>query len=165
MLSCMWNGESKRFQAANGKNSLFFDGPSKLHQTSFIEMCTYFFFGFILWDIPNSTTVTLHTSWGSTLPNAPPLDFKSMRLSPILFSLTTCQQPRPLLQITSMLPIVGHVLNTLPPATDSGRTARTPLYPPVQVVPPLLPPLFFLSQTEEPVRHVPMTGVCYNSLL
>ena len=33
--------------------------------------------------------------------------------------------------------------NTLPPATDSGRTARTPLYPPVQAVPPLLPPPFF----------------------
>ena len=27
-----------------------------------------------------------------------------------------------------------------PPATDSGRTACTPLYPPVQMVTPLLPP-------------------------
>ena len=36
--------------------------------------------------------------------------------------------------------------NHPPPATDSGRTARTPLYPPVQAVPPppySLPPLFY----------------------
>ena len=40
-----------------------------------------------------------------------------------------------------------------PPATDSGRTAQTPLYPPVQAVPPLTPsPLFFLSRTEEPAK-------------
>ena len=43
--------------------------------------------------------------------------------------------------------------NHPPPATDSGRTARTPLYPPVQAVPPyfLPPPLYFvfLSRTEE----------------
>ena len=40
-----------------------------------------------------------------------------------------------------------------PPATDSGRTARTPLYPPVQAVSPSLPPpFFFLSQTEEPAK-------------
>ena len=43
------------------------------------------------------------------------------------------------------------------PATDSdsGQTARTPLYPPMQAVPPLLPhppPFFFLSQTKEPVK-------------
>ena len=40
--------------------------------------------------------------------------------------------------------------NHPPPATDSGLTAYTPLYPPVQVVPPpLLPfPLFFVSRTE-----------------
>ena len=35
---------------------LIFDGLSKLHQTSFIEMRTYFSFGLILWDIPNSLT-------------------------------------------------------------------------------------------------------------
>ena len=67
-----------------------------------------------------------------------PCDFHQL-----FFSLTTCQQPRPLLQITSMLSIVGHVSNTLPPATDSGQTAPTPLYLPVQVVPPLLHPFFF----------------------
>ena len=39
---------------------------------------------------------------------------------------------------------VGQTTNLSPPATDSGRTARTPLYPPVQAVPPLTPspPLF-----------------------
>ena len=47
--------------------------------------------------------------------------------------------------------------NHHPPATDSGRTARTPLYPPVQVVPPSSSPLlFFLSQTEEPAK----AGTC-----
>ena len=36
------------------------------------------------------------------------------------------------------------------PATNSGRTARTPLYPPVQAVPPYsLLPFVFLSRTEE----------------
>ena len=30
----------------------------------------------------------------------------------------------------------------LPPATDSSRTVRTPLYPPVQAVPPYSPPPF-----------------------
>ena len=41
--------------------------------------------------------------------------------------------------------------NHPPPATDSGRTARTPLYlPPVQAVPPYFRPHFiFLSWTEE----------------
>ena len=29
----------------------------------------------------------------------------------------------------------GATINHPPPATDSGRTARTPLYPPVQAVP------------------------------
>ena len=43
------------------------------------------------------------------------------------------------------------------PATDSGRTARTHLYPPVQAVPPYsLPPCFFKSQTEE----VAKAGTC-----
>ena len=43
-----------------------------------------------------------------------------------------------------------------PPATDSGWTARTPLYPQVQAVPPLLPhPFFFLSRTEELARASP----------
>ena len=42
--------------------------------------------------------------------------------------------------------------NHPPPATDSSRTVRTPLYLPVQAVPPYsLPPFFFLSRTEEPV--------------
>ena len=47
--------------------------------------------------------------------------------------------------------------NHPPPATDSGRTARTPLYPPVQAVPllpPTSPPPPFscpVSRTEEPV--------------
>ena len=43
------------------------------------------------------------------------------------------------------------------PATDSGRTARTPLYPPVQAVPPYsVPPFFSLSRTEEPTK----AGTC-----
>ena len=44
------------------------------------------------------------------------------------------------------------------PATDSGRTARTPLYLPVQAVAlPLLPPHpFFLSRTKKQVK----TGTC-----
>ena len=55
------------------------------------------------------------------------------------------------------------------PATNSNGTAHTPLYPPVQVVPPLLPPTIFFSCPGQrnqwrPVL-VPMTGVCYNSLL
>ena len=37
-------------------NSLFFDDPSKLRQTYFIEMRTYFSFGLTLRDIPNSVT-------------------------------------------------------------------------------------------------------------
>ena len=57
------------------------------------------------------------------------------------------------------------------PATDSCRTASTPLYPPVQAAPPpppySLPPFLFLSQQRNQQRPVPvpMTGVCYNSLL
>ena len=43
------------------------------------------------------------------------------------------------------------------PATNSGQTAHTPLYPPVQTVHTLLPPpFFFLSQTEEPTK----AGTC-----
>ena len=46
--------------------------------------------------------------------------------------------------------------NHPPPATDSGRTART-LYPPVQAVPPYsLPHFMFLSWTEEPA----FVGTC-----
>ena len=57
--------------------------------------------------------------------------------------------------------------NHPPPATDSGRTARTPLYPPMKTVPHTpspSPPLFFLSRTEEPVP-VLVTDMRYNSLL
>ena len=61
--------------------------------------------------------------------------------------------------------------NHPPPATDSGRTARTPLYPPVQAVPPppLLPsppPFFFFfccpgqRNRRRPVT-VPVTGVLW----
>ena len=41
---------------------IFFNRPSKLCQTSFIEMRAYFSFGLILWDIPNSIApeTTLH---------------------------------------------------------------------------------------------------------
>ena len=46
-----------------------------------------------------------------------------------------------------------NTLNHTPPATVSGRTARTPLYPPVQAVPPYF---FFLSRTEELAR----AGTC-----
>ena len=54
---------------------------------------------------------------------------------------------------------------TPPSATDCGRTARTPLYPPVQAVPPLFPvPLsYFLYQ---PVLHHWCNkghGMCYNN--
>ena len=56
--------------------------------------------------------------------------------------------------------------NHPPPATDSGRTACTPLYPPVQAVPPS--PLFVSCPGQRnqwrPVP-VPVTGVRYNSLL
>ena len=56
-----------------------------------------------------------------------------------------------------------------PPATDPSKTACHPLYPPVQVVPPLLPPpLFFHSSGQRnrwrPVP-LPVTDVRYNSLL
>ena len=47
------------------------------------------------------------------------------------------------------------VLNNVVPSTwtNSGRTAHTPLYPPVQLVPPYsLPPFFLLSQTELPAK-------------
>ena len=50
-----------------------------------------------------------------------------------------------------------NTLNHPPPATDSGRTAGTPLYPPVQVVPPYsLSTFIFLSRTEEPAK----AGTC-----
>ena len=55
-----------------------------------------------------------------------------------------------------------------PPATDFGRTARTPLYPPVQAVHPYSLPLFFSCPGQrnqwKPVS-VPVTGVHYHSLL
>ena len=76
-----------------------FGRPSKLRQISFNEMRTYFSFGLILRDIPNSITPQNHP----------------------------------------------------PPATDSGRTARTPVLP-VQAV----PLFFFLSQIEEPAK----AGTC-----
>ena len=55
-----------------------------------------------------------------------------------------------------------------PPATDSGRTARTPMYPPVQAVPPSLSPSPFFScpgqrNWRRPVS-LPVTGVRCNSL-
>ena len=56
--------------------------------------------------------------------------------------------------------------NHPPPATDSGRTARTPLYPPGQAAPYSLP-LFFFSPGQRNRRRlvpVPVTGVRYNSL-
>ena len=49
------------------------------------------------------------------------------------------------------------IISCPPPATDSGRTARTLLYPPVQAVYPYsLPSFFFLSRTEEPAK----SGTC-----
>ena len=54
--------------------------------------------------------------------------------------------------------------NHPPPATDSSRTARTPLYPPVQAVPPYFLPPFFPVRDRWPVP-VRMTGIRYNSLL
>ena len=58
--------------------------------------------------------------------------------------------------------------NHPPPATNSIRTARTPLYPPVQVVPPYSLPLLFFSCPGQRNRwrpvNVPVTDVCYNSL-
>ena len=42
--------------------------------------------------------------------------------------------------------------NYPPPATDSGWTARTPLYQPVQAVPPYSLPFFPVSRTEEPAK-------------
>ena len=65
--------------------------------------------------------------------------------------------------------------NHPPPVTDSGRTVRTPLYPPVQAVPhfspppPPPPPFYFYSCPGQRNRRrtvpVPVTGVRYNSLL
>ena len=59
--------------------------------------------------------------------------------------------------------------NHPPPATDSGRTAHTPMYPSVQAAPPLTPfPPFFPCPGQRNRRRlvpVPMTGVRYNSLL
>ena len=46
--------------------------------------------------------------------------------------------------------------NHPPPATDSGRTARTPLYSSVQAVPPYSLSLFFLFRTGEPAK----AGTC-----
>ena len=57
-------------------------------------------------------------------------------------------------------PVCGIVLIKDPSATDSGRTARIPLYPPVQAVlphPPYSLPLLFLSRTEEPTK----VGICF----
>ena len=49
--------------------------------------------------------------------------------------------------------------NHPPPATDSGRTARTPLYPPAQAVP--TPLFFFLSRTWEQAKD----GTCAHDRL
>ena len=84
---------------------------------------------------------------------------------------TICPMPFPSLKcvhISLWLNPTGHskfhnTSNHPPPVTDSGRTAHTPLYPPVQAVPPPLfpPPFFFLSQTEEPAG----TCVCDRCVL
>ena len=62
-----------------------------------------------------------------------------------------------------------NTLNHPPPATDLGRTACTPLYPPLQPPPPINPsPLLFLSRTEElaKARYLcPWQCVRYNCLL
>ena len=59
--------------------------------------------------------------------------------------------------------------NHPPPATDSGWSARTPLFPPVQAVPHYsLPPPFFSCPGQRNRRKpvpVPVTSVRYNSLL
>ena len=39
--------------------------------------------------------------------------------------------------------ILRDIQNSITPQTNSGRTARTPLYPPVQAVPPYSCPLFY----------------------
>ena len=76
--------------------------------------------------------------------------------------------------ISLWLNLTGHskfhdTANHPPPATDSGRTPRTPLYPPVKAVPPysLPPPLFSCTGQRNQRRPVPVpvTGVRYNSLL
>ena len=52
--------------------------------------------------------------------------------------------------------ILNHMSGGLP-ATDCGQTAHTPLYPPVQTVPPYsLPHYFFQSRTEYPTK----AGIC-----
>ena len=86
-------------------NALFFNGPSKLCQTSFIEMHTYFSFGLILQDIPNS--ITPQTTFG-------------------------------------LLPTLVRLL--VLPCTHQCRWS-----PPYS-----LPPFFFLSRTEEPMK----SGTC-----
>ena len=55
-----------------------------------------------------------------------------------------------------------------PTATDSGRTAHTPLYQSVLAVPPYFLPPFFSSPGQRNRRRpvpVPVTGMRYNSLL
>ena len=64
-----------------------------------------------------------------------------------------------------------NISNHTQPATDSGRTARTPLYPPVQAVPPYSlpppPPCVSCPGQKNHLRPVPvpMTGVHYNSFV
>ena len=70
-----------------------------------------------------------------------------------------------IIKIKHILPSSHNTSNHPPPATDSGRTARTPLYPPV----PLTPSTLFFSCPRQRNRQrlvpVPVTGVRYNSLL
>ena len=66
-------------------NSLFFDGPSKLRRTLFIEMRTYFSFGLILRNIQNSITPqTPSTCYRSLVPastGGPPYSLRLFFLS------------------------------------------------------------------------------------
>ena len=48
---------------SSSTNSLYFDRLPKLRQTSFTEMHTYFSFGLILRDIPNSVTPQTLSGW------------------------------------------------------------------------------------------------------
>ena len=103
------------------------------------------------------------TKFKFSLRSSTILNFSADRLNCAKFPSLKCTH------ISLWLNPTGHckfhnTSNYPPPDTDSGRTGRTPLYPPMQAVPPY--PLFFpCPNRRRPVVPVPVTGVRYNSLL
>ena len=121
-------------------------------------MRTYFSFCLILRDIPNSitpqTTLRLLPIPVGLLILPCTRQCKRSPLTPPIppFFLSWTEEPADRLNCAKFpslkcahISLTGHSKFQTLPATDSGWIARTPLYPPVQAVPPysLPPPAFF----------------------